>query len=127
MLSSHAFICGNPHTNTRTLRINHGTHARMTSSRLCPGARSSVGASVSPGRSHVRAGCQIFRNRTTAPSEMTDDTTSTSQGPWKFEMRNCGIANETPATRIAGHTDHMPRRPANAQTNKKGTITEKKG
>src|SRR5688500_8624071 len=127
MLSSHVFICDYPLTTTRTLTIRHGTHARMTSARLCACATCAVGPLPSPGNSHTRAGCQTFRKNTTAPSDTIDDTTSTSHGPWKFEMRNCGTANDTPETRIAGQTDHIPRTPANAQISQNGTITEKTG
>ena len=52
---------------------------------------------------------------------------STSQGPWKFETRNCGTANATPATRSAGQISSMRRNPAYAQINQKGTITENTG
>ena len=52
---------------------------------------------------------------------------STSHGPWKFETRYCGTAKVTPATRSAGHTSSMPRKPANAQTSQNGTMTEKNG
>ena len=45
----------------------------------------------------------------------------------KFDTRYCGIANETPVTRIAGQTSHMPLRPAKAQISQNGTSTEKKG
>ena len=51
---------------------------------------------------------------------------STSHGPWKFETRNCTRANEEPATRIAGHTLIIPRRPAQAQISQKGMITEER-
>jgi len=37
------------------------------------------------------------------------------------------MANDTPAMRIAGQTDHIPRNPANAHTSQKGTMTEKNG
>ena len=52
---------------------------------------------------------------------------STIQGLMKLEITNCGIANDTPVTRIAGQTSFMPLQPANAQTTQKGTISEKNG
>ena len=52
---------------------------------------------------------------------------STIHGLMKLEIRYCGIANETPVTRIAGHTCIMPRQPANAHTTQNGTISEKNG
>ena len=45
----------------------------------------------------------------------------------KFEIRNCGIAKDTPQTRIAGQICIMPRRPANAQISQNGTSSEKNG
>ena len=52
---------------------------------------------------------------------------STIQGLMKFEIRNCGIAKETPVTRIAGQISFMPRQPAKAQISQNGTISEKNG
>jgi len=52
---------------------------------------------------------------------------STIQGLMKFEIRNCGTANDTPHTRIAGQIAIMPRQPANAQISQNGTISEKNG
>src|SRR3954465_10958845 len=40
---------------------------------------------------------------------------STSHGPWKFETRYCGTANDRPATRSAGQTSRTPRQPSYAQ------------
>jgi len=37
------------------------------------------------------------------------------------------MAKLTPATRIAGQISFMPRHPANAQINQKGTSSEKNG
>ncbi len=53
--------------------------------------------------------------------ETTEATTLTIHGPCKFDMSSCGIANETPATAIAGHTSIIPSQPANAHTSQKGT------
>jgi hypothetical protein len=52
---------------------------------------------------------------------------STRFGPMKFETRNCGMANVTPATRHAGQTPTIPRQPAIAHTSQNGTMTEKMG
>ena len=40
--------------------------------------------------------------------ETTAETTSTSQGPWRFEIRSCGTANEAPATAMAGMSSIAP-------------------
>src|SRR5690242_11701708 len=47
-------------------------------------------------------GFQNLRNVPNAAIETNAATTSTNHGPWKFETRNCGTANATAATRIAG-------------------------
>jgi hypothetical protein len=75
----------------------------------------------------TRLGCQIFRKVIRATMETIAAMTSTSQGPWKLETRNCGTAKKKPATSTAGHTPSMPRNPANAQMSQKGTRSEKKG
>src|SRR4051794_23217303 len=59
--------------------------------------------------------------------EISDAPISTIHGLMKFEIRNCGTANETPVTRIAGQTSFMPFQPANAQISQNGTISEKNG
>src|SRR6478736_8560390 len=72
-------------------------------------------------------GCQTFRNRIRQPIEISDAPMSTIQGLMKFEITNCGTANDTPVTRIAGQTSFMPFQPANAHTTQNGTIREKIG
>src|SRR5215831_21369475 len=72
-------------------------------------------------------GCHTFRNRISAPIEISDAPMSTIQGLMKLEITNCGIAKETPVTRIAGQTSFMPRQPAKAHTTQNGTISEKNG
>src|SRR5262245_20457207 len=65
-------------------------------------------ASVSAETSRVRSagevqssfGCQTFRNRIRQAMEISEAPISTIQGLMKFEIRNCGMANETPVTRI---------------------------
>ena len=52
---------------------------------------------------------------------------STIHGLMKFEIRNCGTANETPVTRIAGQMSFMPLQPAKAQISQNGTMSEKNG
>ncbi len=81
----------------------------------------------SAGDSQSCLGCQTFRNRISAPIEISDAPMSTIQGLMKFEIKNCGTANDTPVTRIAGQTSFMPFQPANAHTTQNGTISEKNG
>src|SRR6516225_7568649 len=72
-------------------------------------------------------GRQILRKPMRQAMEMSEAPISTIHGLMKFEMRNCGMAKETPVTRIAGQISFMPRYPANAQINQNGTISEKNG
>src|SRR6201989_3407051 len=81
----------------------------------------------STGDSQSTLGCQTFRNRIRHPIEISDAPISTIQGLMKFEITNCGTANDTPVTRIAGQTSFMPFHPANAHTTQNGTMTEKNG
>ena len=61
------------------------------------------------------------------PIEQTAETTSTSHGPWKLEIRYCGTANEMPATASAGHTSFVFLNPAKTATSQNGIITLKTG
>src|SRR5476651_73633 len=79
------------------------------------------------GDSQSCLGCQTLRNRISAAIEQSEAPMSTIHGLTKFEIRNCGIANETPVTRMAGQISFMPFQPAKAQITQKGTISEKKG
>src|SRR5207302_5988001 len=110
---------------------SQGIQARMTSSRGGAAWRSGCAAGTSEWSrvvdSHSSFGCQTLRNRKRQAIETTEATTSTSVGPWKFDMRYCGTAKETPVTRIAGQICIMPRKPAKAQISQNGTSTEKKG
>src|SRR5215470_192156 len=90
-----------------------------------PAAESSLVRSA--GESHSCFGCHTFRKPIRHAIEMSEAPMSTIQGLMKFEIRNCGIANDTPVTRIAGHTSFMPFQPANAQISQNGTISEKNG
>src|SRR5215470_14423082 len=90
-----------------------------------PAAESSLVRSA--GESHSCFGCHTLRNPIRHAIEMSEAPMSTIHGLMKFEIRNCGIANETPVTRIAGHTPIMPRQPAKAHTTQNGTMSEKNG
>src|SRR5258708_4849612 len=79
------------------------------------------------GDSHSSFGCHSRRKPTRQAIETSEAPMSTIHGLMKFEMRNCGIANDTPHTRMAGQTPIMPRQPANAHTTQNGTINEKNG
>src|SRR5262249_15862399 len=81
----------------------------------------------SAGDSHNSFGCHTFRKPIRQAIEMSEAPMSTIHGLMKFEITNCGIANDTPVTRIAGQTCIMPRQPAKAQTTQNGTINEKNG
>src|SRR4029077_14888126 len=81
----------------------------------------------SAGDSHSSLGCHTLRKRIRQAIETSDAPMSTIHGLMKFEIRNCGIANETPVTRMAGQMSFMPFQPANAQISQNGTISEKNG
>src|SRR5262245_2838213 len=72
-------------------------------------------------------GDQTLRKSTRHAIEISEAPMSTIQGLMKFEIRNCGIAKETPVTRTAGQTLIIPRQPAKAQISQNGTINEKNG
>src|SRR5215470_19570552 len=79
------------------------------------------------GEVQISLGCHTFKNRIRQAMEISEAPMSTIHGLTKFEIRNCGTANETPVTRIAGQISIMPRQPANAHTTQNGTISEKNG
>ena len=125
---------------TNTVRITHGSQActrvilplvAVVASRASAAASGSTRELSSRLRRAVEVqivlGFHTFRNSVSVPIDTSAAITSTSHGPWKFDTRNCGIANDTPATRIAGQICSMPRKPANAQISQNGTSTEKNG
>src|SRR5689334_10926654 len=81
----------------------------------------------SAAESHSSFGCHTLRNRMRQAIEISDAPISTIHGLTKFEIRNCGIANDTPVTRMAGQMSFMPLKPANTQISQNGTISEKNG
>src|SRR5258705_13692313 len=116
----------------------HGRKAAQTSGLVGFGAfAAATGAAVmvcadsswlrSAGDVQTTCGCHILRKPMRQAIEMSDAPISTIQGLMKFEIRNCGTANETPQTRIAGQISIMPRLPANTQISQNGTIREKNG
>src|SRR2546423_3574667 len=81
----------------------------------------------SAGESHSTFGCHTLRKPIRQAIEISDAPMSTIHGLMKFEIRYCGIANDTPVTTIAGQTSFMPFQPAKAQISQNGTISEKNG
>ena len=75
----------------------------------------------------MTAGRQRRKKPMRQAMEISAAPISTIQGLTKFEIRNCGTAKETPATKIAGQISSMPRKPAKAQISQNGTISEKNG
>src|SRR3984893_11141211 len=72
-------------------------------------------------------GFQILRKPMRQAIDTSEAPMSTIHGLTKFEIKYCGIANETPVTRIAGQISFMPLKPAKAQISQNGTISEKIG
>src|SRR5712691_6977432 len=92
MPSRNDFVCGNPQTNTTTLRIIHGSQARNISDfelRIVSEARASARASLAGALPDGRAsdtrqmffGFQNFRKNASEAIETIAATTSTSHGP----------------------------------------------
>src|SRR5690348_12482190 len=79
------------------------------------------------GESQSSLGCQIFKKPIRHAIEISEAPISTIQGLMKFEIRNCGTANDTPQTSTAGQICSMPRKPAKAQISQNGTMSEKNG
>src|SRR6202012_5734765 len=119
-----------------THRMIHGSSEVMSSAEVNGvGSTTLAGGMVladssrplSAGDSHSPLGCHTFRNRIRQPIEISEAPMSTIQGLMKFEITNCGIANVTPVTRIAGQTSFVPFQPAKAHTTQNGTISENTG
>src|SRR5262245_8661955 len=66
----------------------------------------------SAGESHNSRGCHTRRKPMRQAIEISEAPISTIHGLMKFEIRNCGTANDTPVTRIAGQMSRMPFHPA---------------
>src|ERR1700686_1737047 len=95
ILSSAILTVGNPHKKTSTLKTSHGTQALTTVAVLWPWVpRASRAPSCS--KPQIRLGCHFIKKRINAAIETTAATTSTSQGPWKFDTKHCGVAKNTP-------------------------------
>src|SRR6478672_13780838 len=113
----------------------HGSRPRHISAVVTGALETSLAGMVptessrvrSAGDSHSSLGCQILRKLIRQAIEISDAPMSTIHGLMKLEIRNCGTANVTPVTRIAGHTSFMPFQPAKAHTTQNGTISEKNG
>jgi hypothetical protein len=114
----------------------HGTSDRQTSRRVgsVPAARGGGGIVLAEsswrrnaGEVHSSRGCQILRNPIRAAMQISEAPISTIHGLIKFEIKNWGIAKDTPQTRIAGQIWTIPRQPVKAQITQAGTINEKNG
>src|SRR5262245_8135008 len=114
----------------------HGIRQPHTSDELGSVAGRGAGAGIVAAESsllrragdvQMRLGCQIWRKAIRHAIEISEAPMSTIHGLTKFEIRNCGIANDTPHTKIAGQISIMPRNPANTQMSQNGTISEKNG
>src|SRR5207244_11474209 len=113
----------------------HGVSARQTSAVVgsAPGrdgggivaAESSCRRNA--GEFHSSAGCQNLKKPIRQAMQISEAPISTIHGLTKFEIRNWGIAKDTPQTRIAGQIWSIPRQPAKAQMSQAGTISEKNG
>src|SRR6516164_42611 len=114
-----------PQTSSTMQTIIHGRKAAQTCASVgfafaAAGASGMVAAESSwlrsLGESHSSFGCHTRRNAIRQAIDTSEAPMSTIHGLMKFDITNCGIANVTPHTRIAGQTCVMPRQPANAHT-----------
>jgi hypothetical protein len=87
--------------------------------------RLDAGAASRSNDVQIFSGCHSLRNNASEAIEISEAITSTSQGPWKLDTRNCGIAKLTPATRMAGQICKVPRHPANATISQNGCGSRK--
>jgi hypothetical protein len=120
-------IVGRPQAKTQALSSSHGRQASHISRREGPEPEAGSCASAVPLAVQPSRGCHERSRSPSAAIETSDETTSTSQGPWKFEMTYCGTAKAAPATSAAGQTPHIPRSPAKAATTQKGTMSANTG
>src|SRR4030095_11082440 len=100
---------GRPQTNTNTVRMAQGVHARIRSARewrvggvVAWASPLSVSWPLSDPEVQIFFGCHTRRNRISETIETIAAMMSTSSGPMKLETRYCGMANDSPVTRIAG-------------------------
>src|SRR5205807_8203781 len=106
-----------PQINNTTQTMIHGTSDHQPCFRVGsgPAARGAgiVAAEASwlrnAGEVHNSAGCQNLKNPIKQAMQISEAPISTIHGLTKFEIRNCGIAKDTPQTRIAGQICTVPR------------------
>src|SRR5262249_28001032 len=110
-----------PQINRTAQTMTQGRSAKTICSRVGPAPAGRGGATGAAESSRLRragevqivAGCQICRKPTRQAIDTSEAMMSTSQGFPKFDTRNCGTANDTPHTRMAGQICIIPRKPAN--------------
>src|SRR6266542_5003286 len=133
ILSSDDFTFGKPQKNKIRVSRIHGVHARRSAAFSQAGSDpsrfrvSSASGTAGEMPAQLSFGLQNFSSTTSATMDETDAIMSTSIGPMRFETRNCGTANATPATSAASQILIMPRKPAIAHTTQNGTMSEKNG
>ena len=113
---------------TNTVKIANGDHALITWPVVYSLARepSGLGWRI-PSKVKISFGCHLFRNSDKQIKLTKAEVTSGNSGPMKLAVKNCVTANDTPATKIAGHVWRMPRMPSIIATNQNGTTTDKIG
>src|ERR1700682_769837 len=76
------------------------------------------------GEVQISFGFQTWKNPIRQAMQISEAPMSTIHGLMKFEIRNCGTAQDTPQTRMAGQIATAPRQPAHAQISQDGTVWE---
>ena len=131
---SAALTEGRPQMKTKTVRMAQGVQARITSARGCWVTARGAWASpplfswpLSEVERQMVLGCHMRRKPTVQTMETMAAMMSTSSGPMKLDTRYCGMAKDTPVTKMMGQISIMALRPAKAQISQNGTSTEKNG
>src|SRR4051794_34809037 len=104
-----AFTCGVPHANTITTRKIHGMIAVRNGGIFFSAGLISSSSGATPRRAALFP--VAIRYHAKHIIEQADAMMSTSHGPWKFETRYCGTANDTPATSSGAHNSLTPHNP----------------
>src|SRR5436309_1431876 len=124
MLFKKRFTAGTPHKNTNTLNNIQGSHACRIRCAEAGGAAPQLMGTLAARSGEfsvtvssnfgglLAAGRQNWSKTNNPAIEQSEARMSTSHGPWKLEMINCGIAKQAPAVSAAGHTSSIPRKPA---------------
>src|SRR5665213_543402 len=110
--SIHLENCGRPQTKTTTLRMSQGIQALNTLPELWSKRWRAWAVMSSPTALRTRLGFQKRKNVTSATIVEVEAPMATRVGPLIQAKTSCVVAKVTEATRMAGQTSTMARKPA---------------